>query len=450
MKKETTNRDRIHESSDRPNSLTTLPVAELIRTPGRSLTPPVLAQLRAAANQLSARYHNQRQLVWFDQFQPVVNHLNTAKALAESGEIFLDGPAGGLVRVRDNALERISKGKDLSAVLSDLVDVQYLTDGKLSTAVPASKLDIALRSSVFREQLAVLDGLTTVPAFAPDWSLLRPGYNGDLGDGYRYFLAGEQPRVDRKLKFLPRFLDALRFESDADRTNAFASGLAPYLRLLYPGRLPVNLYLSKSSFGGKGTLFEATCGLCPRVKINLEAADWANKKNVAIAINADPTTVVVLVDNVDIDLRSAFIESLVTDARQAIHCTGSGDPIGRPYRLVVVVTMNVADVSLDILHRSIPVMLSRPTIVTAWAAQAFRGTGKTVDWRTDDPILDPTVLHRPSSNQRSDNPRTTTYGEQDDPRHPSRQLSGPGQGQDGSAGCRIKTPKQHDSPQLAS
>lgn len=258
----------------------------------------------------------------------------------------------------------ITKGSELAPIITDRLTVLVVKDGKMKgSRIPPADLNCMLRSELFLGEFRPVDVVVKRPMYlGEEFHLTRPGYN-DHGRGRRVFYVGDKPVVLSSMDATTRFLDAMAFASNADRTNAVAAALTVLLRNYWPGGKPAPIVTSSKSHGGKDTVVLFFSGSTPKVSISYEKADWALQKAFVAAVKFDAQLGVIVIENVRLDggvreISSAFLERLITDPEPLLYSTGTGTPQQRPNDLVVPITTNAGNVSDDLLNRGLPIHLT--------------------------------------------------------------------------------------------
>lgn len=337
------------------------------RPPVANGTPAAEAALPPAAEAPPAlSVLGKPEAVWDEDADPSSNFAALGRALAAAGELFAAADGGALVEVLDlhGGLARtVQNGRQLAPVIADRLRVRVVRGGKArGNAVPARHLAVMLGSEAFRQQFPVVDEVLTRPAYLPDFSLTRPGYN-DGGPGRRILYLGPPPRVSTSLRYTSPFLGVMEFASPADRANAVAAALTVLLRHHWPGAKPVPLVTSTKSHGGKNTVLDFGCGTTRAASVSYEANDWAVQWHFVAALRHDPGVGVVIIDNARLGqagrpLSSAFVERWVTDPEPLLSRTGAKRLVRRRNDVVVAVTTNFGAVSSDLMNRALPIRLA--------------------------------------------------------------------------------------------
>lgn len=291
------------------------------------------------------------------------NYARLGRRLARCGDLYRNGTAGaGLILVLPTGHTRtIARGSDLAPVVADRVRMAVTKDGKVVSELPkAEHLNAMLRSETFLRRFRPVEEVARHPFYRTDFTLARPGYHD------RSLYVGPQPEVADGIDSVKAFLDVMEFESNADRTNAVAAALTVRLRHLWPGGKPLVLVTATKSHAGKGTVTEFVRGAVPKADLLYESVDWPMQSQFHRLLKTDPDTGVVVLDNVRLDsagghgrmIRSAFIESFVTNPEVTLASPSAGEPVRLTNRFVVVVNTNDGLLSTDLMNRALPIRLA--------------------------------------------------------------------------------------------
>ena len=302
---------------------------------------------------------------WNDEEPAAKNYAALSDLLAQGRDLYRrPGYGGGLLLVLpDGKHVLIRTGTDLAPVVVDRVAVTVYLDGKpKGSKIPAPHLNAMLRSEAFLRQFRIVDQITSVPVYLPEFALAAPGYN-DGGPDHRYLYTGDRPRISVTLNHINAFLDVMAFETTADRTNAVAAALTVLLRNYWPGGKPIVLVTASKSHAGKDTVILFASGITRQCSISYQGTNWALERSLVGALNQSPDTGVVVIENARLDKRdrciaSAFIERLATDPEPLLFSTGTGPATRRRNDLVLAISTNFGKVSEDILNRSLPIHLN--------------------------------------------------------------------------------------------
>ncbi len=304
------------------------------------------------------------QLAWDEGDPAAINYRKLGIVLTESGDLFCRaGYEGGLLLVRpDGSGKSITTAADLAPIIVDRVALTIYLDGKpKGSKLPAAHMNAMLRTKAFLSEFAVVDQISTVARYLPDFQLTEPGYN-DGGEGHRYFFIGESPQVFDSMDRINSFLDVMDFETQADRANALAAALTVLLRNHWPGGKPISLVTASKSHSGKDTVISFASGETEQCSISYQGTDWALERSLVGALNHNADCGVLVVENARLDRRgnsisSAIIERFATDPHVFLFSTGTGPATRRRNDIVLAISTNFGTVSEDILNRSLPIHL---------------------------------------------------------------------------------------------
>lgn len=301
---------------------------------------------------------------WCEETPAPRNYSAMGQLLAQQRDLFRrPGYATGLLLVMaDGSQATISNAAGLAPVIVDRVAVSVSLDGRpKGTNISSTHLNSMLRSEFFLGQFPIIDQVTKVPMYLPNFSLTTPGFN-DGGPGQRMFYLGNPTAISDSLDRTNAFLDAMSFECNADRTNAVAAALTATLRNHWPGGKPVVLATATKSHAGKDTVLLFAAGMMRLTSISYQSTNWALERSFVGSLNQDPDVGVVVVENARLDKRerfiaSAFLERFATDPEPLLFSTGTGPAARRRNDIVLGISTNFGSVSEDLLNRSLPIHL---------------------------------------------------------------------------------------------
>ncbi|KAA5537982.1 hypothetical protein FYK55_27965 [Roseiconus nitratireducens] len=305
------------------------------------------------------------ELILDEQTPAWKNYMKAGNLLRQSGDIFrIAGHDNGLLLVRrDGSTKVINTAADLAPLFVDRVALSiYLGDKPKGTKLSNAHLNAMLKAEAFLSQFPVVDGITTVPIFLPDFTLTKPGYN-DGGEGHRYVYIGDEPLVIDLTDCTDSFLDVMDFDSEADLANTIAAALTVMLWNHWPGGKPIFIVTASKSHAGKDTLILFASGLNGQCSISYQSTDWALERALVGAINYNSDARVIVIENARLDRRassisSAIIERFATDPNPFLFSTGTGPARRRRNDFVLAISTNDGTVSEDILNRGLPIHLS--------------------------------------------------------------------------------------------
>ena len=288
--------------------------------------------------------------VWKVELGAKKNYARLGERLACSEDLYRNGSEGlGLIQVLRNGKTRlINKASELAPVLADRISMVVTKDGKVTSETPQTiHLNAMLRADVFLSCFRAVDEVVRIPNYLDDFTLVQPGYH-DGGRGRRILYLGPVPEISDSLETVTAFLDVMEFASNADRTNTIAAALTTLLRHHWLGEKPLYLITATKSHSGKGTVAEFVRGSVGKADILYQSTDWPMQSQFQRQVKLDPDLGVIIFDNVRLDsaggrgkfIRSAFIESFVTNAEVVLASPGAGEAISLPNKYVVIINTN--------------------------------------------------------------------------------------------------------------
>ena len=343
------------------------PKATIQATQGDPSVPPPMISLPVwGRNGLQPPIEDK--FVWKVELGAKKNYGRLGERLARCDDLYRNRSNGlGLIQVLPNGKTRlINRASELAPVLADRISMVVTKDGKVTSEMPqAGHLNAMPRSEVFLSCFRAVDEVVRTPYYLDDFTLVQPGYH-DGGPGKRILYVGAVPEIGDGMATITAFLDVMEFESRADRTNAVAAALTTLLRHHWLGEKPLYQITATKSHAGKGTVAEFARGSVGKADILYESIDWPMQSQFQRQVKLDPDLGVIVFDNVRLDsaggrgkfIRSAFIESFVTNAEVMLASPGAGEAISLPNKYVVVVNTNDGALSQDILNRALPIHLA--------------------------------------------------------------------------------------------
>lgn len=305
-------------------------------------------------------------VTWCVEHSSALNYRRLGRGLRRANaSLFRNGEFGdGLIRILPNGeAPIIAKAADLAPVIVDNVTLHVLKRGKVTSELPtATHMNSLLRSREFLNVFPPVEQVTRRPVFREDFSLTEPGYDSLE---MLYYL-GDTPEVVESTDTIQTFLDVMAFDTNADRTNAIAAALTVQLNRHWPGEKPIVLVTANKSHAGKGTVTDFVRGTLPKADILYESIDWPMLKQFQSQLSLDSQIGFVCFDNVRLDsaggrgkcIRSAFLESFVTNPEVILAAPGAGDPVRLKNRFVVSINTNDGKLSPDLMNRALPIHLS--------------------------------------------------------------------------------------------
>lgn len=304
------------------------------------------------------------QVYWHDESPAADNFEVLGRALVMSGSLFRrSGYDGGLLLVLpDDSPRNIVKGKQLSSLMADRIDLHRFQNGKQKPSrISAGTLEEMLHTEAFLSQFAPIDRITSQPEYLPGFTLTNPGFN-DGGDGHRCFFVGDSPEFSDSMKRINAFLDVMDFQTQSDRANTVAGLLTVALRHHWAGGKPIILATASKSHSGKDTVLDFIAGQTPETSISWEAADWATQKAIVAELNTNPSLGMIRLENVrvngNVTIASAFVERFVTTSHPHLYSPGCGaEPRRIRNDIVMAMSTNFGVLSEDLLNRGLSIHL---------------------------------------------------------------------------------------------
>ena len=225
-----------------------------------------------------------------------------------------------------------------------------------------------------------LPGLRSIvhaPVYAPDKTLhSKAGYH-PAGQTYLHLARGfsvpavpDRPtsaHIDNARRLIEEeLLGDFSFVSQADRANAIALFLVPYVRNLINGPTPLNLIEAPTMGSGKGLLVDAL--LRPAVGSDIKPMPAANdddewRKRIHAQLAQAPAAV--LIDNVTNGLDSGSLASVLTTTVWSDRRLGSNQMVHMPVRCIWVATANNPTMTTEIARRSVRIRID-PKVDRPW------------------------------------------------------------------------------------
>lgn len=225
-----------------------------------------------------------------------------------------------------------------------------------------------------------LPGLRSIvhaPVYAPDKTLhSKPGYH-PAGQTYLHLARGfsvadvpDQPtsaHVEKARQLIEdELLGDFSFVSQADRANAIALFLVPYVRNLINGPTPLNLIEAPTMGSGKGLLVDAL--LRPAIGSDIKPMPAANdddewRKRIHAQLVQAPAAI--LIDNITSALDSGSLASVLTTTVWSDRRLGSNQMVHMPVRCIWVATANNPTMTTELARRSVRIRID-PKVDRPW------------------------------------------------------------------------------------
>lgn len=270
--------------------------------------------------------------------------------------------------VRNGTLAMVAKHGDEGFKIIDALDhdlraraaeaCDFVKTTKESGNVPADppgKVEAMIRASRPWPGLPILEGLSNGPVLRSDWT-----FAGDTGydpDTRVYITEGPWPtrstHQDPAAWILSEILGEFPFADDASRHNALALMILPFVRRVIHCPTPVH-YIEAPMIGTGKTLLAQTClyPACGFVGAStLPEREEERKKSISsFLLEGAPA---VIFDNLDKRVDSGTLAAATTNARYHDRMLGSNAIIDVPVKCVWVMTGNNAELSADMLRRTV-------------------------------------------------------------------------------------------------
>lgn len=224
---------------------------------------------------------------------------------------------------------------------------------------PATKDHGALLLSAATSHPSARDLVQVVrhPVYLADWTLAQPGWNkGGVYYDEPADLRGLAPNPDPQV-----LLDALSdfpFKDEASRFNALGFMLTPLIRPAV-GNVPMHLVHAAQERTGKTKLVELMAALCANMPViptlRLDASDEEQDKRILSLLRDSPS--VVHLDNVNHDIDSAALASLITASVYSGRILGQSSILACPNRTALIASGNNVSLSSEMAKRTVPILL---------------------------------------------------------------------------------------------
>lgn len=215
-----------------------------------------------------------------------------------------------------------------------------------------------------RDTTPEIDGIATSPCFAPGGLLMTGG--GYHVEG-RTYLHNPVPvpsvgmHDSDAVALLWRWLEDFPFARDSDRCHALALFLLPFVRPMISGPTPVHLIEAASQGSGKTLLGQVlvmgATGRLPAMR-SLGGEEEERRKALMTALLSGRQ--VVFFDNVSMRIASPSLEGAVTASSWTDRILGATAERTVPVKSVWVFTTNNAQMSDDMLRRTIRIRIVKP------------------------------------------------------------------------------------------
>ncbi|MGE0171195.1 MAG: hypothetical protein AB7T49_00335 [Oligoflexales bacterium] len=277
---------------------------------------------------------------------------NIADRLLEIGSCYRFG--SDLVYVDDGERDIIEPSM-LPARLTDfgIEAVKKKKDGLGYAFLPESHAKgffYSKRTMVRFKEIALF---TDVPTYDRNWRLIKPGYDADE----KIFYTGREIIPVQSHKEIGAVVNSMLFKDQASKANFVATMLTSILRNRYRGNRPFVPTTGNRPQIGKSYAVKIISliaeGMLPK-SISFHVNQEEFEKQIGAIIRSRD---ILLIDNVKSarPIDSPVLERLVTDDPMSFRLLGRSENISRPNTVLVMVTMNDAQFSRDLITRSLPV-----------------------------------------------------------------------------------------------
>ncbi len=254
-------------------------------------------------------------------------------------------------------------------------------EGTKSAAPPTRMLEDMLAAPAY--PLPSLLSIVQTPVFAPDGSLHAcPGYHPAgrtfyaPAPGFAVPPVPDRPTAEdvarAKALILDELLGEFPFVDDAERANAVALFLDPYVRNLIEGPTPLRLVEAPTPGSGKGLLADVVLRPAVGRRINVMPAandddEW--RKRVTAQLVQSPAAI--LIDNIVNALDSGALSSALTATWWTDRRLGAHEMVRVPVRCVWLGTANNPTFSTELARRTVRIRLD-PKVDRPWQRTGFR------------------------------------------------------------------------------
>jgi hypothetical protein len=199
--------------------------------------PSIEDDPRCAKRHAESKTESDKPLViWDENGDAADNALAVGQALLQvfPGAIFRrEGTPATLILVEGEGagakLLTIQNPDQLQGLLHDRLRFLVIVGKSSAHKLSRSWVKELLYAPAFQRQIPLVDLVSRLPVYGADFQLCQPGYN-DAGSGKVLYL-GPTVKGSDTTKTLDRLLDAMDFDSEADRTNALAAALTVLTQL---------------------------------------------------------------------------------------------------------------------------------------------------------------------------------------------------------------------------
>jgi hypothetical protein len=268
--------------------------------------------------------------------------------------------ADQLVAIRNHTISPILSTGELIGLLNHYVEF-YFADEEAGEfkPLPTNYANTWLNHPGERAKFPVIRLFTYNPVYGDDWRLVEPGYNTDWGIYY----CGPAIPVRHDTDHLDRLLKDFCFKTPADRTNYLAFLITTILIPRFIGSKPAALFNGNQPALGKSILAQIIAIIrdgSPVDTVTYNPNDEEFEKRLGASVRRGATTIIV--DNAkgsgrNPKIESACLERSITDPIVSFRLLGQSREIRAENSIVFCITANTAQVSRDLVTRSVLVDL---------------------------------------------------------------------------------------------
>lgn len=271
------------------------------------------------------------------------------------------------VVIRNDQPETVIDAQQLSGVLNQFCEFAIVGDDGQSrfTPLPTKYGNVWLNNWAELERLPQIKLFSHNVVYTPDWRIAKPGFDRESGIYY----AGAEVPVRHSTEYIDRLLADFCFCSQGDRTNYLGILLTCVTVPHFIGCKPAGIYSGNQPELGKSILAQIVAIL--RDGAQAETAtynpnDEEFEKRLGAIVRSGCTTIIV--DNAKESggrngqrrsgcIDSACLERSITDAVLSFRLLGASSVIRAENSHIFSITANSAEVSRDLITRSVVVNL---------------------------------------------------------------------------------------------
>lgn len=300
-------------------------------------------------------------LVWDEDNFPRDNHARLAEFLAAQEDLFWLATADGegIVELKPDGSYRIlNKPIQLICLLHERCNVNYKKSRKtMSHKISRGDLSEFFGLDLVKAKFRIVDRIQSAPVVLEDFSVTQKGHNAKPGLT-RVLQLGEDVSPAPDMTLTHKFLDAMHFAGEADRTNLMAAALTVTLQEHFPGHAPLTLVTGNKSHAGKDTCLDFANGNKFHADVSYSEQDWAMERDVKNVMKANPGASVIVIGNARINRKErefscAFLERVLTSKHSSL--TKTGEMVLNKY--IFAMSTNDSAVNEDLANRALPIHL---------------------------------------------------------------------------------------------